>query len=119
MSKAEEIQSLPSSWQDHYHYYYHHCHHIGLTVYGLVDTLHIHIRYDEDDSLEDDLDRLFAEGNAAINERRLKRSTRKNASDGSKERSQPKQRTIDDIANTDEGNSESKEVDNNSDNVEV
>ena len=27
----------------------------GSTVYGLVDTLRIHIRYDEDDSLQDDV----------------------------------------------------------------
>ena len=38
----------------------------GSTLYGLVDTLCIHIQCDEDDSLEDDLDRLFTEGNTVI-----------------------------------------------------
>ena len=84
------------------------------TVYSLVDTLRIHIRYDEDDSLQDDLDRLFKKGNAVIDERNLKRSKRKNANNGGKERSQPKQRTSDDIEGTDEGNSESDEADDNS-----
>ena len=90
-----------------------------MTVYGLVDTLRIHIRYDEDDSLEDDLNRLFAEGKAVIKERSLKGSKRKNASNGSKERSQPKQCTIDDTADTDEGNSESKEVNDSSDTADI
>ena len=49
----------------------------GLIVYGLVDTLRIHIQYNEDDSLEDDLDRLFTEGSTAINARSLKKSKRK------------------------------------------
>ena len=38
----------------------------GSLVYGLVDTLHIHIRYNEDDSLQEDLNRLFREGNDKI-----------------------------------------------------
>ena len=55
----------------------------GLIVYGLVDTLRIHIRYDENDSLQDDLNRLFKEGNTIIEKRGLKR---KKASDGGKGR---------------------------------
>ena len=31
----------------------------GSTVYGLADTLRIHIRYDEDDSIEDELNKFF------------------------------------------------------------
>ena len=42
------------------------CNQQGSIVYGLVDTLRIHIRYDEDDSLQNDLDRLFKEGNAIV-----------------------------------------------------
>ena len=91
----------------------------GSTVYGLVDTLRIHIRYDEDDSLEDELDRLFTEGNAAVNARSLKKSKRKNASDGGKKRSQSKQRINDDTEDTDERNSERDELDNNSDIAKV
>ena len=72
----------------------------GLIVYSLVDTLRIHIRYDEDDSLEDELNRLFMEGNAAIEARSLKKNKRKNASDGGKKRSQPKQRTNDQTRET-------------------
>ena len=90
----------------------------GLTVYGLVDTLRIHIQYDEDDSLKDELNRLFTEENAAIEARSLKKSKRKNASNGGKKRSQPKQQTNNDTEDTDEGNSESDEVDDKSETAE-
>ena len=88
----------------------------GLIVYGLVNTLRIYIRYNEDDSLQDNLNRLFKERNAEIEKRGLKR---KNASDGGRGRNQPKQRTSDDIEDTDEGNSASDEDDDNSNSAEV
>ena len=43
----------------------------GSIVYGLVDTLRMHVRYDEDNSLQDDLNKLFKEGNAIIEKRSL------------------------------------------------
>ena len=88
----------------------------SLTIYGPVDTLRMNIRYDEDDSIEDELNKLFLVGNAAIEARIIKKSKRKNASNGSKKRSQSKQQPSKDTEDTDEENSESNEVD---DNVEI
>ena len=47
----------------------------GSVVYRLVDTLKMHLRYEAevDDSIGDDLERLYREGNAIINERKKKR----------------------------------------------
>ena len=38
----------------------------GSTVYGLADTLRIHIQYNEDDSIKDELNRLFMEGKRSV-----------------------------------------------------
>ena len=61
------------------------CNQQGSIVYGLVDTLRIHIRYDEDDSLQEDLDRLFREGNNIIKKRGRKRKNASETSDDSKD----------------------------------
>ena len=45
----------------------------GSKVYGLVDMIHIHIQYDKDDSIEDELNKLFLQGNAAIEARNIKK----------------------------------------------
>ena len=45
----------------------------GATAYGLVSTLRIHLRYDPDDSLQEDLNRSFREGHDIINKRSCKR----------------------------------------------
>ena len=44
--------------------------------------IHLHIRYDEDDSIEDELNEYFLEGKTAIKARQIKKGKRKNASDG-------------------------------------
>ena len=67
----------------------------GSTDYGLVDTLRIHLWYDEDDNLQEDLDRLFRKGNEIIKKRGQKR---KNASE-----------TFDDSEDTNKRSSESDE----------
>ena len=59
------------------------------------------------------------EENAVINERNLKRSKRKKANNDGKERSQLKKCTINDTADTDEGNSENERVNDNSDTANV
>ena len=51
--------------------------HTGLKVYGIVDMIHLHIRYEEDDSIEEQLTQLFLEGNAAIKARKIKRGKKK------------------------------------------
>ena len=97
----------------------------GSKVYGLVDMIHIHIQYDEDDSIEDELNKLFLEGNAAIEAKQIKKSKRKHASNGGQKGSQPKQLTnkyTEDTEDTDEDNSEINEVEHNhadSDNFEL
>ena len=45
----------------------------GATTYGLVSTLRIHLRYDPDDSLQEDLDRSYREGHDIINKRSRKK----------------------------------------------
>ena len=52
------------------------CNKKGSIVYGLVDMLRIHIRYNEDNSLQDDLDRLFKEGNAEFEKEFLREKTK-------------------------------------------
>ena len=66
----------------------------GSVVYGLVDTLKMHLRYEAevDDSIRKDFDRLYREGNAVINKRKRKRESETSDDDDS-----------------DVGNSESKE----------
>ena len=55
----------------------------GLVVYGLVDRLKMHLRYEAevDDSIERDLNRLYREGNAIIKERSRKRKRASETSD--------------------------------------
>ena len=57
----------------------------GSIVYSLVDTLCIHIRYDEDDSLQKDLDSSFREGIDIIKERGRKRKKTNETSNDSKD----------------------------------
>ena len=66
----------------------------GSVVYGLVDTLIMYLRYEAevDDSIAKDLDWLYREGNAIINERKRKRESETSDDD-----------------NSDKGNSKSKE----------
>ena len=45
----------------------------GATAYGLVTTLRIHLRYDPDESLEEDLNTSFREGHDIINSRKRKK----------------------------------------------
>ena len=61
--------------------------HQGSVVYGLVDTLHIHLRYEDevDDSIQRDLDKLYREGNDIIKKRGLKRKRASKTRDDSKE----------------------------------
>ena len=63
------------------------CNQQGSIVYGFVDTLRIHLRYDEekDDSIQKDLDRLFREGNDIIKKRGCKRKQASKTSNNSEE----------------------------------
>ena len=45
----------------------------GATAYGLVTTLRIHLRYDPDESLEEELNTSFREGHDIINSRKRKK----------------------------------------------
>ena len=49
----------------------------GLKFYGIVDMICIYIRYDEDDSIKDELNKLFLEGNAAIEAKKIKKCKKK------------------------------------------
>ena len=91
----------------------------GLTVYGLVNMLCIHIWYNENNSIKEEPNKLFLEGNVAIEARSIKKNKRKNASDGGKKGSQPKQQTNEDTEDKDKEKSESNEVDDNSNIAEV
>ena len=76
------------------------CDNQGSVVYGLVDTLQIHLRYEEevDDSIQRDLDRLFRGSNAIIKERSLKKKRASETSDDDE-----------DTKDTNEGSPESEE----------
>ena len=49
----------------------------GLKVCGIINMICLHSRYNEDNSIKDELNELFLEGNAAIKARKTKKGKRK------------------------------------------
>ena len=81
----------------------------GLKVYGNVDMIRLHIWYNEDNSIKEQLNELFLEGNAAIKARKTNRGQRKNASDSGKKRSKAKHHNTHDIEDTDDTDNDNYE----------
>ena len=80
-----------------------------LKVYGIVDMMCLHIRYNEDDSIEEQLNELFLEENTVIEARKTKKGKRKNASDSGKKRSKAKHHNTHDIEDTDDTDNDNYE----------
>ena len=83
----------------------------GFKVYGIVDMIRLHIRYDEDDSIKEQLTQLILERNVVIDKRRIERGKRKNASDSRKKRRTTKHRNNDNIEDTDDTDNDNYEFD--------
>ena len=50
---------------------------IGMKVYGIVEMIRLHIRYEKDNGIENQLTQLLLEGNTTIKARKIKTNTSK------------------------------------------